>query len=197
MTAPDRPTEETLRKALQLIHHVAIGESTRAYMSIPADPKRDADLLLSAAIDELVELRREREHTTDWYRQRFAALRKWVNEEVRPLSAEVATRYFSICANGSPSPHDSAEWAETLHGLKIRGERAEAALEKLRLLASQGRAGLGQAIERIAEVRDWLHRAQGYSLPAGGGAGRVRKLIDRCDEAVNLIDEAMPPEGPR
>lgn len=123
MRAPeDRPDEATLRKALQRIHHVATGQSDRAYMSIPADPKRDADLLLSAAIDELVELRRR---------------------------------------------------------------------------ASEGRPCLGQAIEKIAEVRDWLHRAQGYSLPAGGGADRVRKLIDRCDEAVNLIDEAMPPEGPR
>lgn len=131
----DRHDEETLRKALQLIHRVAIGQSDRAYMSIPADPKRDADLLLSAAIDELVELRREREYSTDWYRQRFTALRKWVNDEVRPLSSEVATRYFAICANGSPSPHDSAEWAETLHGLTIRAERAEAraaALERER-----------------------------------------------------------------
>lgn len=51
------PPIETIRKALQHIHHVAIGESDRAYMSIPADPKRDADLILVAAIDELDALR--------------------------------------------------------------------------------------------------------------------------------------------
>lgn len=50
-------TIEEIRKALQLIHHVATGQSTRAYMSIPADPNRDADLILSAAIDELEQLR--------------------------------------------------------------------------------------------------------------------------------------------
>jgi hypothetical protein len=88
-------------------------------MEIPANPKRDADLILSAALDELEELRR---------------------------------------------------------------------------LTTNGRAGLGHAIEKIGEVRDWLHRAQGYSLPKEGGAARVRRLIDRCDEAVNLIDEAMPPK---
>jgi len=49
--------EKTLREALERIHRVASGVSDEAYMSIPADPKRDADLLLSAAIDELVALR--------------------------------------------------------------------------------------------------------------------------------------------
>ncbi len=129
----DRPDEQTLRKALQRIHHVAIGQSDSAYMSIPADPKRDADLLLSAAIDELIDLRGKRERLTDWYAQRFNALRKWVIDEVQPLSEGVATRYFAILANGSPSPHESADWTETLHGLKLRAERAEArvaALEK-------------------------------------------------------------------
>lgn len=52
----DRPIEE-IREALIRIHHVAIGKSTAAYMSVPADPKRDADLILSAAIDELAALR--------------------------------------------------------------------------------------------------------------------------------------------
>lgn len=49
--------EKTLRQALQRIHHVAIGESKEPYMSIPADPKRDADLQIAGAIDELVALR--------------------------------------------------------------------------------------------------------------------------------------------
>jgi len=50
---------ETLREALHRIHHVATctrspdcGER-HSYMEIPANPKRDADLILSAAIDEL------------------------------------------------------------------------------------------------------------------------------------------------
>jgi hypothetical protein len=50
---------ERIREALQRIHMVACGKSDRAYMSIPADPRRDADLILSAAIDELEALRAE------------------------------------------------------------------------------------------------------------------------------------------
>jgi hypothetical protein len=49
--------EAKLREALQRIHRVAIRESDTPYMSIPADPARDADLLLGAAIDELVAAR--------------------------------------------------------------------------------------------------------------------------------------------
>lgn len=48
---------EEIRKAFQRVHHVATGQSVRAYMSIPADPARDADLIVCAAIDELEELR--------------------------------------------------------------------------------------------------------------------------------------------
>ena len=50
-------TIEEIHEAFLLMHHVAIGKSDRAYMSIPADPNRDADLIVSAAIDELKALR--------------------------------------------------------------------------------------------------------------------------------------------
>jgi hypothetical protein len=58
------PAIEKIREALKRMHHKAIGEDDRAYMSIPADPERDADLILSAAIDEL-ELLRKREADHD------------------------------------------------------------------------------------------------------------------------------------
>lgn len=48
---------DEIRDALLRIHHVAVGTSDRSYMSIPADPKRDADLIVMAAIDELAALR--------------------------------------------------------------------------------------------------------------------------------------------
>jgi hypothetical protein len=50
-------TIKEIRKALYAIHHVATGQSDRAYMSVPARPDHDADLILSAAIDELAKLR--------------------------------------------------------------------------------------------------------------------------------------------
>ena len=71
------------------------------------------------------ELLRRLEQQTDWYQQRFNALRQWVNSEVRPLSEEAANRYFAIVANGSPAPHEQADWRETMHGLTMRAEHAE------------------------------------------------------------------------
>lgn len=71
------------------------------------------------------ELLRRLEQQTDWYQQRFNALRQWVNSEVRPLSEEAANRYFSIVANGSPAPHEQVDWRETMHGLTVRAEHAE------------------------------------------------------------------------
>ncbi len=46
-------TIEEIREAFHKIHDVATGKSDRAYMSIPADRERDADLILSEAIKEL------------------------------------------------------------------------------------------------------------------------------------------------
>lgn len=75
--------------------------------------------MLSKGIDELDS------KSVDFYQQRFNALRKWVENEVRPLSEDIAHRYYSIVANGSPTPHESADWQNTLHGLTLRAEWAE------------------------------------------------------------------------
>lgn len=77
------------------------------------------------AAAELAQLRARLESTTDWYQQRFNRLRTWVEDEVRPLSSDVARRYYSICANGSPAPHESADWTDTMHALRLRAEQAE------------------------------------------------------------------------
>ena len=50
-------SEEELREALQRIHRVATRQTSESYMSIPADPARDADLLIGGAIDELMDMR--------------------------------------------------------------------------------------------------------------------------------------------
>lgn len=51
---------ESLHAALDKIHRRACdGPSAPSYMSVPADPRRDADLMLSLAIDELSALRAE------------------------------------------------------------------------------------------------------------------------------------------
>lgn len=49
--------EEVLREALRRIHRRACGDTDRVYMSIPAEPNKDADLILAGAISELIEAR--------------------------------------------------------------------------------------------------------------------------------------------
>ena len=98
------------------------GEGTWSVFAQKVVEERDA------AREEVERLRKDHERSTDWYQQRFNRLRRWVKEEVEPLSEDVARRYFAICANGSPSPHESADWQETMHGLKL--ER-DAALERV------------------------------------------------------------------
>lgn len=90
------------------------------------------------------------EQQTDWYQQRYNRQRRWVEEEVRPLSVEVAHRYYAIVANGSPAAHESADWTDTMHGMRLRLEAAErqrdAALERERRW---------QRIARIVAERPW------------------------------------------
>jgi tetratricopeptide (TPR) repeat protein len=74
-------------------------------------------------------------NSVDWYQQRFNALRTWVNQEVKPLSEETANRYFAIVANGSPAPHEQADWRDTMHGLTLRAEKAERERDAARLRA--------------------------------------------------------------
>lgn len=49
--------DATLRQALHKMHARAMGDKSVIYMSIPADRARDADLLLSDALDELRDYR--------------------------------------------------------------------------------------------------------------------------------------------
>ena len=99
--------------------------------------------IVSAPGDDPLEVAcRRLERSTDWYQQRYNALRRWVKEEVEPLSVEVAHRYFAIVANGSPSPHESADWQDTIHGLTLRAEKAEQERDEARAEAEQLRAAL-------------------------------------------------------
>lgn len=52
-----RPIEE-IHAALLRIHAKACDHAAPAYMSVPANPERDADLIVSDAIAELAALRR-------------------------------------------------------------------------------------------------------------------------------------------
>jgi hypothetical protein len=106
------------------------------------------------------------ERNTDWHQQRYSALRKWVNEEVRPLSEEAARRYFAICANGSPAPHEAADWSETMHGLRLRAEHVE------RKLTSTEKA--------LAHLRDLAQDLSDEGCSYGDGCPTFRSRHGTC-----------------
>lgn len=87
---------------------------------------------------------------TDFYQQRFNTLWTWVNNEVRPLSEDAANRYFAIVANGSPAPHEQADWRDTLHGLKLRAERAEQQRDSL--------------VAVLARLFDWEDKSYAHAV---------------------------------
>ncbi len=108
---------------------------------------------------------------TDWYQQRFNRLRQWVEEEVKPLSQEVAHRYYAIVANGSPAPHESADWRETMHGLTLRAEQAERERDEALVprIANQAvyRAELSGAQKALDAVVKMLESCNDRIVPIG------------------------------
>jgi len=119
--------------------------------------------------------------STDWYQQRFNRLRRLVDEEVRPLSPEVANRYYAIVANGSPAPHERADWTNTMHGLTLRAEWAE--------------SSLAAAKKRIEELEKQL-RCQ-HTRTSNATAAAIRAALEKvqklwqcfCD---NYVCNAIP-----
>ena len=118
------------------------------------DLPNDLDVIMSDAFEELQTARKEAldrlEKQTDWYQQRFNRLRRWVEEEVRPLNEGIAIRYYSICANGSPAPHESADWSNTLHDLSLRLEQAKLQINKIKLERDKLYSELEDAKKRLA-----------------------------------------------
>lgn len=133
--------------------------------------------------DDVASLREELARQTDWYQQRFNRLRRWVKEEVEPLSQEVAHRYFSICANGSPAPHESADWTETMHELNLRLEQAEQNIKTLTAERDHFKAMLRERADSLLEARE---AAEKQSLEFRAIAKSIDAAREACDrEAEN------------
>ena len=122
-----------------------------------------------ALVAEVRRLREDTDRSTDWYQQRFNRLRKWVDEEVRPLSREVATHYHSICANGSAVAHESADWSDTMHGLRLRAGALVAEVRRLQ-----------------TALRKCRRAAKHPHLSPGTLASLVENLVD---EALEVVEE--------
>lgn len=119
------------------------------------------------------------ERSTDWYQQRFNRLRRWVNEEVKPLSVEVANRYFCIVANGSAAPHESADWRETMHGLTVQRDQAQRERDERtreRDEARRAKAIADLAAEQAELARD-REKARAERLAAERDEARAEKDI--------------------
>lgn len=141
--------------------------------------------LLEKAEKEIGELKGRVERQTDWYQQRFNRLRKWVTEEVEPLSKEVAHKYFSICANGSPAPHESADWTNTMHELKLRLEQAEQRVKTLTAERDHFKVMLRERADSLLEARE---AAEKQSLEFRA----IAKAIDAAREACDREAENHP-----
>ena len=91
----------------------------KALREARAEAKRELIAYVTAERDKLLG---QNQNQLDWFQHRFNVLRKWVKDEVEPLSEQVAHRYWNIVANGSPSPLESADWQDTLHYARVQAE---------------------------------------------------------------------------
>jgi len=158
---------------------------------------------LNAARDERDVAEQRLQHSTDWYQQRFNALRKWVETEVRPLSEDTARRYYAICANGSPVAHESADWTSTMHGLQLKIEHLErklalsqAELDKIeQITVSTGSGPLSQRVQEYTnklekEKEDAYRRLDGFIKMADFNAECMeRHLVSLIQQRSELITE--------
>jgi hypothetical protein len=136
-------------------NRVTSGFSTDDYQAA-----RDAQLIakapadLRALLDEVEYMQKRIDSNNDFYQVRFNRLRKWVKEEVGPLSEEVEHRYWNIVANGSATPHEQVNYLNTLHGERLRAKYAEAEVARLKA-----------EVERLtAEAELQSKRAAGFQL---------------------------------
>lgn len=143
----------------------------------------------SALLAEIEKLKSRHEGSVDWYQQRFNRLHRWVKEEVEPLSEGVACRYFAICANGSPSPHESADWQETMHGISLERDRLKLDVGRLTTLVNE----LSAEVDRLRLVEQTcgdLCDKCGWGGIRGGEPCAYCK-VDRLNQKTGFIADEL------
>lgn len=184
-------TIEEIRKAFLAMHHYATKENAPTYMSVPADRERDADLILSDAIDELEKLRAN-ENATCW-----AALGEI--EGLLGISGSVpvttaARAIEKLKADLIAAKADAARLREELISARERiceigvGEESDSPVVAKRLLG-QSEDALG-AIDAALSATDsgaWLRGLLFEAARLGEGEDMHRP--DR--EIEELIDEVL------
>ena len=187
--------EKTLREALERIHRVASGVSDEAYMSIPADPKRDADLLLAAAIDELVALRARVKDLEEWPCEGGCGRDlKAVDAQHHDKGDGSAPWFCCVCWNEAlVKAHEALKESRRAHedALAERDEssgEAAACIDFLRNLAEWhafweegflGKQVASQTKQNGQELRAFLDETN-----------HGRRVVERLDAAIRERDEA-------
>ena len=143
MTAERDRWQKTARIMDRLVKPGALDNLAKALGSPEADEVRHwaeraeaAEAEVKRLREGLAEAKKSRDFTSDWYKERFERMDRWMRENASPEAKE---QYFSIQANGQPTPWESSEYVETIHGLTLRAKSSEsklaaqsAALEKAR-----------------------------------------------------------------
>lgn len=86
------PNIDVTRDAFLHIHNYAMRKTDKPYMSIPADPTRDGDLLVMAAIRELEQARTDLPRCLayiDWLKSELRLWKPMTPEEAEEMLAEV------------------------------------------------------------------------------------------------------------
>lgn len=146
-------TIDEINEAFQRIHRYATQDGAPAYMSIPADPERDADLILCDAIKELDSLRANQ---ADMDRV-SAELVAMATERDKALARCVELEKDAAAVDQAAlSATDSAEWLAQ-HDAEVRAdmEKAiEAQAESVRMYA-----------EKCASLEKRIAELEGNGLP--------------------------------
>lgn len=152
-------TIDEIRAAFLRVHHYAMGNKDSAYMSIPADQKRDADLIVSAAIDELGELRGQVEAPRDGAEVALDATLDLASETQR-LRERVAEL------------EEHVRKGDKFIGAVERAEKAEAALSRSRNVVAEER--------HLADVRgEMLTKAEAERDAALAQVAVLRVALER------------------
>jgi chromosome segregation ATPase len=135
---------------------------------------------------EVERLKTRLARSMDWYQQRFNRLRQWVKDEVDPLSDEVARRYFSICANGTPSPHESADWRDTMHGLSLARDAAIRERDEARAEVERLEVACHAWAEDMREAARLCEQA-GNEMPIDA----VRRFVSSKAAIVDMLQDRL------
>jgi hypothetical protein len=162
----------TYREALARLHRVASGQSSEAYMSIPARPDVDADLLLIAALDELEQLRGEvveLRGRLEMAEEHFPCDDGLVIDALLKVPGLLDGKRWD-CAGDMPAAvaHQIARAERAEHALSEALRRAEESEAREASLEAEARR-LREALEAINGCIAWSDTMQAWVL-----AGRIR-----------------------